>query len=50
MDDNLGIMNNRFHKKAIQNRKRHTSADTNTIYQMQNGKKRNENYERWLTN
>ncbi|CAD8194596.1 unnamed protein product [Paramecium octaurelia] len=50
MNDNLGIQNNRFHKKAVQNRKRQTSADTNTIQQMQKGKKKNEYYERWLTN
>ncbi|CAD8169449.1 unnamed protein product [Paramecium pentaurelia] len=50
MNNNLGILNNRFHKKAIQSRKRQTSADTNTIHQMQGGKKKNEYYERWLTN
>ncbi|CAD8116641.1 unnamed protein product [Paramecium primaurelia] len=46
MNNNLGILNNRFHKKAIQSRKRQTSADTNTIHQMQGGKKKNEYYER----
>ncbi|CAD8199660.1 unnamed protein product [Paramecium octaurelia] len=50
MNDTLGIMNNRFHKKAIQSRKRNTSVDTNTIIQKQKGNKKNEYYERWLTN
>ncbi|CAD8190654.1 unnamed protein product [Paramecium pentaurelia] len=50
MNNTLGIMNNRFHKKAILSRKRNTSADTNTIIQIQKGNKKNEYYERWLTN
>ncbi|CAK83884.1 unnamed protein product (macronuclear) [Paramecium tetraurelia] len=50
MNNTLGIMNNRFHKKAIQSRKRNTSVDTNTIIQIQKGNKKNEYYERWLTN
>lgn len=34
MNNTLGIMNNRFHKKAIISKKRNASADTNTIIEI----------------
>ncbi|CAD8174521.1 unnamed protein product [Paramecium pentaurelia] len=50
MNDNLGILNNRFHMKAIQNRKRFHSVDQYSNSEAKEGKKKNEYYQRWLTN
>ncbi|CAD8115864.1 unnamed protein product [Paramecium sonneborni] len=49
MNNNLGIMNNRFHVKALQNRKRVSSLDHKSYSESKEGKKKNEYYQRWLT-
>lgn len=48
MNNNLGILNNRFHKKALENRTRYSSMD-DTRDKKKTNKKKNEYYERWLT-
>lgn len=48
MNNNLGILNNRFHKKALENRTRNASMDA-TRDKKKTSKKKNEYYERWLT-
>ncbi|CAD8112732.1 unnamed protein product [Paramecium sonneborni] len=49
MNNNLGIMNNRFHVQALQNRNRISSLDHKANKEQQEGKKKNEYYQRWLT-
>ncbi|CAD8205449.1 unnamed protein product [Paramecium octaurelia] len=49
MNNDLGILNNRFHMKAIQNRKRFSSVDQIQNSEAKEGKKKNEYYQRWLT-
>lgn len=44
MNDNLGILNNRFHMKVVQNRKRFNSVDQNSNEERKEQKKKNEYY------